>query len=135
MDIKIEFPRASLIAKEIAIAGREGAIEAARALRHEGQEVLARSLDEVPVDTGALKASGRLLPQSGGVIQVGNTMEVQVAFGSTAEDYAVYVHENLEANHPHGKAKYVEGPMLRQVVGISERIASRVAATQKGIRK
>ena len=135
MEVRIVFPNASLIAKEIAVAGRAGAVAAAEALRHEGQEVLARSIDEVPVDTGALKASGRLLPQQGGVIQTGNTMEVQIAFGSTAADYAVYVHENLEAHHPHGKAKYVEGPMLRQVVGISQRIADKVRATQKGIIK
>lgn len=131
MEISVKFENIDRIAAAIALTGRLGAIEAARALRHEAQEVLANSLDEVPVDTGALKASARLVPVVGVETQ-GNSMSVTISYGSTAEDYAVIVHEDLVVHHPHGKAKYLEGPLLRQLVGISDRIAARVMRVQKG---
>jgi hypothetical protein len=132
MDIKVKFDNLERITVALAATGKEGAREAARALRHEAQEVLTQSLDEVPVDTGALKASGRVNPASG-VILSGENIMVEVVFGSTATSYAIPVHENLEAHHPHGKAKYLEGPLLRQLNGISGRIADRVMSTQKGM--
>ena len=131
MDISVKFKDIDRIAAAIAVTGRLGAIEAAKALRHEAQEVLAKSLDEVPVDTGALKASARMVPETG-VETKGNTVSVAITYGSTAEDYAVIVHEDLTAFHPHGKAKYLEGPLIRQLVGISDRIAAKVMLVQKG---
>ena len=132
MEVKITFPDAGRIAKAIAVSGKTGAIAASMALRHEGQEAWARSMDLVPVDTGALKASGRLHPESGGVYGTGNRVFVEISYGSTAASYAIPVHENLEANHPVGQAKYLEAALNRQAVGISKRIAAKVYAAQKG---
>ena len=36
--------------------------------------------------------------------------DVDVEVGYTAS-YAIYVHENLQAHHPHGQAKFLEAPL------------------------
>lgn len=133
MNIKIDFPNLDVVQAAIIASGKAGAIAAARALRSEGQDAFLNSQDEVPVDTGALKKSGRLLPEAGGVINRGGNIQVQIVYGSTAEDYAIYVHENLTAHHPHGKAKFVEGPLTRQTFGIAQRIAAKVVLAQKEV--
>ena len=130
--MKVIFPDLARIQKALAESGPAGAKVAARALRNEAQEAFAVSQDEVPVDTGALKASGRVRPESG-VYNRGNEVYVELTYGGTATEYSIYVHENLEANHPHGKAKYLEDPMTRQVNGISGRIADKVERATKGM--
>lgn len=76
---------------------RKGLIRAGLFLQRASQKV-------VPVDTGVLRASVATIPTGEGF----NT-EVTVGYGT---DYAIYVHENLEARHKPGKtAKYLEGPL------------------------
>jgi hypothetical protein len=130
--MKVIFPDLERIQRALAASGPEGVKVAAKALRNEAQEAFAHSQDEVPVDTGALKASGRVRPDSG-VFSRGNDVYVEITYGGTAVDYGVYVHENLESNHPHGKAKYLEDPMMRQINGASGRIAAKVEAATKGM--
>jgi hypothetical protein len=130
--MKIIFPDLERIQRALTESGPEGVKVAARALRNEAQEAFAVSQDEVPVDTGALKASGRIRPETG-VLTRGNEVYVELTYGGTATEYSVYVHENLEANHPHGKAKYLEDPMVRQINGISGRIADKVERATKGM--
>ena len=130
--MKIVFPDLQRIQTALAQSGPEGVKIAARALRNEAQEAFAISQDEVPVDTGALKGSGRVRPDSG-VFTRGNEVYVELTYGSTAVEYGIYVHENLEAYHPHGKAKYLEDPMVRQTNGISGRIADKVERHTKGM--
>ena len=130
--MRIVFPDLDKIQRALAQSGPEGVKIAARALKHEAQEAFAHSQDEVPVDTGALKASGRVRPEVG-VFESGNEVYVELTYGGSATEYSIYVHENLEANHPHGKAKYLEDPMTRQVVGIGGRIADKVEALTKGM--
>lgn len=69
----------------------------------------------VPVDTGALKASGR--------IDLTGTGPETNAFITFSTDYAGYVHEDLNAYHrPPTSAKYLERPArehqeeIRQIV-------------------
>ena len=130
--MKVIFPDLERIQRALAQSGPEGAKVAARALRNEAQEAMAVSQDEVPVDTGALKGSARINPETG-VFNGPNGVYVELAYGGPAAEYAVAVHENLEAFHPHGKAKYLEDPMTRQVNGISGRIADKVEAATKGM--
>lgn len=130
--MKVVFPDLERIQRALAESGPEGVKIAARALKNEAQEAMAVSQDEVPVDTGALKASGRVLPETG-VFERGNEVYVQLVYGGTAVEYASVVHENLEAYHPHGKAKYLEDPMVRQSNGISGRIADKVERHTKGM--
>lgn len=62
--------------------------------------VKTESQKRTPVDEGNLKASHYTAMQS-----TGSKISGQV--GCTAE-YAVYVHENLEARHTIGQAKFLE---------------------------
>jgi hypothetical protein len=132
--MKVIFPELERIQKALAASGPAGAKVAAMALRNEAQEAFAVSQDEVPVDTGALKASGRVRPETGVFTRSGEVY-VELTYGGTATEYAIPVHENLESFHPHGKAKYLEDPMTRQVNGISGRIADKVERATKGMLK
>lgn len=59
-----------------------------------------KSQEKVPVDEGNLKGSHYSRTQMGRKASVGEV-------GCTAE-YAIYVHEDLEAHHPIGEAKFLE---------------------------
>lgn len=106
-----------------------------RGLFRAGQTVLAQSVLECPVDTGALRATAycsepeitlsgiRVILGYGGVPGTqGHTVSTSaprtskkgnVYQSSAGVDYAIYVHENLEAKHlPPTKAKFLEGPVV-----------------------
>lgn len=72
-------------------------------------EILDRAQAKVPVDTGFLKSTGK-------VVQVEDGFEVRYD-----ADYAIYVHENLEAQHPNGgQAKFLEEAfyeVMSEVIG------------------
>lgn len=72
--------------------GAEGKHAAATAL-------LARVLPNVPVDRGELRDSGQVVEDEDGSYVVFDT------------PYAVAVHENLEARHPRGTAKFLEAEL------------------------
>jgi hypothetical protein len=78
---------------------------AARATRQLAREVLRESQALVPIDTGALKSSGRLTESLGNV----SGQSVTVTYGTK---YAVFVHEDLEKKHPVGQAKFLEIPWV-----------------------
>ena len=74
------------------------------------------SQKEVPVDTGALRASARTRAHG-----TGFNVYVTVSYG---QNYAIYVHENLEARHKPGKkAKFLEDPLRAKRKRIAEIIA------------
>lgn len=62
------------------------------------EKILVDSNELVPIDSGALR-------DSGGVYQDPKTGEASVYYTA---DYALIVHENLEAVHPIGEAKFLE---------------------------
>lgn len=68
-----------------------------------GNDLQQKAVDITPKDTGALRGSAHTdaEPQAG-------KPSVVVAFD---EEYAIYVHENLEAHHPVGQAKFLEQPL------------------------
>lgn len=70
--------------------------------------VLIKELEEVkqrtPKLTGALRGSERVLPPE----TAGNIIRVTMQAGGESAPYAVFVHENLEAFHPVGQAKFME---------------------------
>ena len=116
------------------------------ALYREGQGILSQSLPLVPVDTGALRASGYVTPP----MRAGDRITVTIGSGGIAQGlttgamagalfqagpgqrsglrdpsgYAIYVHENLEAHHTVGSAKYLEIPFRRAKTGMTARIAA-----------
>ena len=77
---------------------------------------------EVPVKTGTLRASGAV----GQPTVTGMDAEVAIGYGGAAKAYALKQHEDLNLNHPNGKAKYLEDPVRAQTDGMAERIAKRL---------
>lgn len=67
------------------------------------QTILPQCIAETPLDTGALRASER-------VVGDGTSVDMTIAIEATAP-YAIYVHEDLTKYHPIGKAKFIEDPL------------------------
>src|SRR5688500_18662562 len=76
---------------------REGATEGVEA---EGRAIFERSQELVPVDTGALKASGRVTVERAG--------DRTIASVSYTAGHAVPIHERLDLAHRVGGPKYLE---------------------------
>lgn len=91
-------------------AGTEG-------LREVGQKIYDTSQAQVPVDTGALRASGSMT-ESGG-----KNLTITIAYEA---EYALYVHEILRYNHPHGNAKYLENPFNQYAPTIQNIVRSKI---------
>lgn len=101
-----------------------------RQLYLEAEGIMAQSKELVPVDTGTLRSSGYVAPpvQDMTVLRVelgygGPAAKINPKTGQSADGYALYVHENLEAHHPHGMAKYLEVPFDHAKRGMTTRIA------------
>jgi hypothetical protein len=95
----------------------------AAALHEEAEELMTEAKRRTPVDTSALRSSGHVqIPQ---VDQ--DSVSVTLAFGGPAAPYAVYVHEDLTANHPVGQAKFLESVLTEAAPNLPARIARRVA--------
>ena len=75
-----------------------------------------------PVYTGALRASGHVTPPLG----QGLNVSVSLIFGGPGTEYAVPVHENMEAFHPTGQAKFLESVLLESAPHLAERVAVRL---------
>ena len=81
------------------------------------REIMSESLKQVPYDTGALASSAYYeitrAPDYGfkAILGYGRYGEVNPKTGVPVMDYAVVVHEDLEAIHPVGKAKFLEDPI------------------------
>jgi hypothetical protein len=92
-----------------------------KAITDEGNDVLRESMEECPVRTGRMRRTGTVdKPKiSGGSISVIIGYHVK---------YAADVHENLEAQHKTGKAKFLEDPINRAAPGLPDRMAKRMRA-------
>lgn len=90
--------------------------EAAEAsIMETAERIFERSQIEVPKDTHALEKSGRIEESE---ISDGGEMTVSVAYGDEIVDYALIVHEDMQAHHePPTKAKYVEDPARAEMEG------------------
>lgn len=95
-----------------------------RALFQEGERIMLVSKRLVPVDTGALRASGHVqLP----VIR-GKGASVTLGYGGAAAPYAVFVHERPARHNPPTQWKYLETPFFAALPGMAGRLA-------KGLRR
>lgn len=68
-----------------------------------GNDLQQKAQDLTPVDTGALRSSA--FTESD---RQGKNPSVIVGF---EEEYSIFVHENLEAHHNIGQAKFLEQPL------------------------
>ena len=73
--------------------------------------------ERTPWKTHALQDSIRLEGHGAGI---------RVVAGGGPVDYAVYVHENLDAFHPHGEAKFIERPLQESAPYLADRVATRM---------
>lgn len=106
------------------------------ALRLEAEQVMTRSKrDFVPIDLGALRASGNVGP----VEKKGKDLEVTLSFGGQSAPYALAVHEHPSVHSPPswrgtvvrfsppGRGpKYLERPLKDAIEGMEDRIARRM---------
>ena len=94
----------------------------AAALYREAQIEMTESKKRVPVDTGALRSSG--------VVQKpvfdGKNVSVTLGYGGPSVDYAFKVHEDLQAFHKVGQAKYLESVIVESAPHLLQRIADRI---------
>ena len=93
-----------------------------RALYQEALLVQGDSMEHTPVDTGALRASH----ETERPVFSGADVSVTIKVGGPAAGYAVEVHEDLEAHHEVGEAKFLESALNRAVPDIAERVAARL---------
>lgn len=81
--------------------------------------VLPASQELVPVDTGALKASGFVDGPAGG----GGTVSAEIGYDTP---YATKQHEDLSLNHPNGgEPKFLETPLHQWAEGAAVRVVRR----------
>ncbi len=101
------------------------------ALFVEGEKTMGQAKRITPVDEGVLRSSGHVqLPEF-----EGTHVEVEIGFGGPAGTgtqgptneravgYALTVHENLQAFHRVGQAKYLEQPFNERRDGLGQRLA------------
>lgn len=101
----------------------------ARALHEEAMIIMAESQRRVPVDTGTLRRSGRVLPPH---IQ-GGSMVVELGYGGAASSYAMEQHENPNYRHSNGHTwKYLEGPVRERMPDIAQSLTARLEAILRG---
>lgn len=77
-----------------------------------------------PWDTGTLR--GTITVDRAKV--TGHEVSCRIYAGGAAAGYALYVHENLEADHPHGEAKFIERPLHEAAPHLANRLAQRLAS-------
>lgn len=93
-----------------------------RALYQEALIEQKESMQRTPVEFGALKASHVTRPPE---IR-GNDISVAIEVGGPAAPYAIYVHENLDANHKVGRAKFLESTIMESRPFLAARVAKRI---------
>lgn len=84
----------------------------------ESKEVKRRT----PVDKGPLRASVHVV----GPIRIGRTIRTMIVAGGPAAPYAVFVHEDLEAFHKVGQAKFIESVIRESRPHMAARVARRI---------
>ena len=73
-----------------------------------------------PVRFGYLRNSGQVdKPEWNG-----DALQIKLGFGGPAAEYAVYVHEDLEAFHAEGEAKFVENVLNESAPFFEQRIGA-----------
>lgn len=101
--------------KDIKDGSSEGLVEAAKYLLELSQPL-------VPVDTGRLKESGKVVEENPSTVYV--TYE---AFNpENGYEYAPIQHEALDFHHNVGQAKYLEEPFMTNINTLVELVASKI---------
>lgn len=118
---KVEFKGIQKAIDQVKRVGGNVPKAAAEGLSVAAELTMTKAKKQTPVLSGALRSSGHVRRP---VIR-GSKISVELGFGGPAGvgnmlgevsekdvGYAVYVHENLQARHKVGNAKYLERPLL-----------------------
>lgn len=100
---------------------REVKPQLADAVRAEAEIEMTEAKRRTPVDTGALRSSGQVSMELDG-----KSVGAALSFGGPSAPYALEVHENLEAFHRIGQAKYLESTLNESAPYLAKRIANRL---------
>src|SRR5512143_3642237 len=120
--MRIEVNGASAISAKLHAAAEAGPQAVAAALFVEAEAIMTVSKEQyVPVDTGALRASGHVVPPK----ISGTNVMVELGYGGPSAPYAVIVHEDLTKRHKVGQAKYLEIPLRARLAGMPAVLAMR----------
>jgi len=96
-----------------------------RAVYQEAETEMTMAKERTPVDTGALRSSGRVeYPEWIGR----DTLLIRLAYGGPALEYALRVHEDTNVYHKVGRSKFLES-VVREETGSGRaqmRIESRI---------
>lgn len=98
-----------------------------RAMRQEIEIEATEAKLRTPVDTGTLRGTVHAF----GPERRWRTIQVGIAAGGPAAPYALYVHEDLEAFHKVGQAKYIESVLNEAAPHLPARILRRVESELK----
>lgn len=104
--------------------GQNAVKRSGAALYTEAQLIMTAAKRDVPVDTGALRSSGHVDQPA----VTGDAVNVQLGFGGTGAQYALYVHENLSAKHKSGKAKFLESNLQAAAGELTAKVAARIGS-------
>lgn len=91
-----------------------------RALNLVGEDWMSKMKPRTPVKFGNLRSSGHVSDTE----VDGNTLSVDLDFGGPAASYAIYVHEDLDAQHTVGQAKFVESVVMEEGPSMMKQVAS-----------
>ena len=94
----------------------------AKALYEETEIETTEAKRRTPVDTGNLRAS---VHTEGPEIE-GESIYTAIVAGGVSAPYALFVHENLEAFHKVGQAKFIESVIMESRPYMLGRIARRI---------
>ena len=117
-----EIPGAAAMLSKLKKIATNAPDEFKRALYQEAELIVKECKQRVPVDTGNLRATIR----QEGPTREGRRILTEIVAGSSSEDYALIVHEDLEAHHDDGEAKYIERPIKETSGTLMGRIAKRI---------
>lgn len=120
MAFSFAFNGSEQMAKNLIEMGKRGQKAVDRAVYEFGQVEMKEMKKRVPVDTGTLKDSGFVERPT----REGHMVRLNLGFGGAAEAYAIYVHEDLEAHHTVGEAKFVESVLNESAPFLAVRVAA-----------
>lgn len=124
MEMAITITGLEAVQARIAALGPQAVTALQSAMVQEAEAIMTESKRLVPVDTGALRASGHVADPTA----QGQTVQVQMGYGGSAAPYAVLVHEMTQNKHrTPTQAKYLETPFREAIAGMAGRIAARIA--------
>ena len=122
LKLKARIRGSKALQRELKRRAREAPKALAGALFLEAERIMGKSKRLVPVDTGALRASGHVQTP----VIVGKKVSVTLGYGGAAVPYAVIVHERPARHNAPTQFKYLEMPLNEAIPGMAGRIVRRL---------